>query len=242
MNYPESFYNKEGINSQRSASKIIEILQNFFSPKSVLDVGCGVGSFLKECYDNGVKDIMGIEGEWVKETQLLIPKDKVANCDLTESFDLRRKFDLVLCLEVGEHIDEIYSNQLVSDLIRHADIIAFSAAIPFQHGLHHVNLQWPSYWAEKFSQRGYLPFDIVRWLVWDDFNVASHYRQNLIVYIKKEKIGEYIPKLPEMTNLFTRTPISVVAPDQYESIYHGDALLSKILKFVLRKHNEWLCR
>ena len=47
--------------SYRSAIKIIPLLKALIQIRSVVDVGCGTGSWLKAFQENGVKDILGID-------------------------------------------------------------------------------------------------------------------------------------------------------------------------------------
>jgi len=74
---------------------------------------------------------------------------------LTRSWDLKRKFDAVLCLEVAEHLDSAFAPTLIDALIKHGNLIYFSAACPGQTGQHHVNCQWPVYWQQLFNERGF---------------------------------------------------------------------------------------
>ncbi len=106
--------------------------------------------------------------------------------DLNRGFDLHRRFDLVICLEVAEHIEPENADRLVESLVRHGSVLAFSAAVPSQGGAHHVNMQWPEYWARKFRARGFVAFDLVRPRVADDRRVPTYYAQNLIVYARPD--------------------------------------------------------
>jgi len=44
--YNDSFYNSQIKESKNSAIKIVPIVQNLVNPKSIVDVGCGVGAWL----------------------------------------------------------------------------------------------------------------------------------------------------------------------------------------------------
>ncbi len=86
-------------------------------------------------------------------------------------FAAARRFDLGICLEVAEHLPTAGADQLVENLVRLSDVILFSAAIPHQGGTHHVNEQWPSYWADLFAARHYFAWDGLRWLIWQDARI-----------------------------------------------------------------------
>jgi hypothetical protein len=64
--------------------------------------------------------------------------------------------------------------------------VLFSAAIPPQRGTHHVNCQWPDYWQALFERQGFIAFDSIRPALWDDDEVEFWYRQNTIVYVRRD--------------------------------------------------------
>jgi len=71
-------------------------------------------------------------------------------------------------MEVAEHLSEARAASFVEDLTALGSVILFSAAIPFQGGEHHINEQWPEYWALMFRGFGYDCADVLRELVWAD--------------------------------------------------------------------------
>ena len=151
------------------------------TPHSLLDVGCGTGTWLKAALEFGVCEIMGVDGVAIPPEQLLLPRDCFRQHDLAQPWDLGRRFDAVLCLEVAEHLDEAHAATLMDTLTRHSDTIVFSAACPGQSGQHHVNCQWPAYWQRMFNERGYVCTDDVRWRIWDKSDVEAWYKQNMFV-------------------------------------------------------------
>lgn len=166
------------------AQVIVPILINLFSPKSVVDIGCGLGSFLKVFIDNGIGDVQGIEGEWIDESKLLIEKKNLLITDIEKGFDLQRRFDLAICLEVAEHLHANSADNLIKTLTRLSDVVVFSAAIPYQGGQNHINEQWIGYWQELFSQHGFAMHDLIRPAIWNNAEVYWWYRQNIVVCIK----------------------------------------------------------
>jgi hypothetical protein len=111
--------------------------------------------------DLGALDVLGIDGIAVPEQQLHVTRTAIELCDLSNRFDLGRRFDVALCLEVAEHLPESSSAGLISSIAAHSDAILFSAACPGQPGQHHVNYQWPSYWQALFNGEGYVCDDSV---------------------------------------------------------------------------------
>ena len=129
-------------------------------PRSVVDFGCGNGSWLRVFEELGVNDILGIDLVKLNDNDLLIKQDNIIVRDLSNKINLDRQFGLVICLEVAEHLSDKNSDNLIDNLCTHGDVILFSAAIPGQGGQYHKNEQWHTYWEAKFNQRGYLSYDI----------------------------------------------------------------------------------
>lgn len=142
-------------NSQATADICVPVLIDMYNPKSVLDLGCNVGCWLSSFENHGVTDVIGVDGDNMIDS-LLVDRHKFITHDLTQPINLNRKFDLVLCLEVAEHLEEKYSDVLVENCINHSDRIIWSAADIGQGGYNHVNEQPISYWIDKFEKRGYL--------------------------------------------------------------------------------------
>jgi SAM-dependent methyltransferase len=178
-----------------SAQRVAPILCDLLQPKSVVDVGCGVGVWLACFLQSGVNDVSGIDGEWVPRERLQIPETCFNSADLTNPtavvISRPRRFDLVLSLEVAEHLPHSTSDQFIDLLTSLGDLVCFSAAIPGQGGYEHVNEQWQSYWAEKFAARGYAAFDLLRPRIGGDDQVAWFYRQNVIIYANDAARAKY---------------------------------------------------
>jgi SAM-dependent methyltransferase len=181
FNYSQDVYNTI------SAKTIFPDLFNFLKPKSILDIGCGIGTWLKVAKELGVLDVVGIDGDYVDRSLLLqnLKEEEFLATDLSFPFQLDRQFDLVICLEVAEHLKESSADTLITSLTCHSDAILFSAAIPFQGGQNHLNEQPPQYWIEKFEQHGYQVYDPIRPLVWDSPEVDVWYKQNMFLFSKK---------------------------------------------------------
>jgi SAM-dependent methyltransferase len=166
---------------QGAKAALARIFNSGAPPKSLLDVGCGTGTWLRAAADLGVTTVVGIDGIVVANEQLHVDKTIIAQRDLSTPFDLGRRFDLAICLEVGEHLPVSSSGCLISSIVAHADTVYFSAACPGQPGQHHVNCQWPEYWQALFNRHGYACDDAVRWLIWGDQRIEPWYRQNIFM-------------------------------------------------------------
>ena len=93
-----------------------------------------------------------------------------------------------MCLEVAEHLPAKSAPDLIQSLVRLAPVILFSAAVPLQGGLHHVNEQWPTYWRELFQEHHFQMLDLIRKEIWKDPRVKSWYRQNIFLLVRSDLI------------------------------------------------------
>lgn len=169
-----------------SPKEMVPEIVKLFNPKSVIDVGCGLGNFLYFFKKEGVNDILGVDGSWVDKEKLnqFITKEEFLERDLEKEFKIEKKYELVLSLEVAEHLSTNTASIFVHNLVSLGDIIIFSAAIPFQGGQNHLNEQWLSYWEELFNKSGFVLHDILRPLFWENSNIFWWYRQNTVVFAK----------------------------------------------------------
>lgn len=133
--------------------KKLEKTVELFAPRSVLDLGCGTGQSLDFFADRGV-EALGIEGSRLAIARARRP-ELIRQFNLNQELDLRRKFDLVWCFEVAEHIHPNYVRCLVRSMCKHSDRIVLSAAPPGQGGEGHLNEQPPEYWIRLFAEHGF---------------------------------------------------------------------------------------
>lgn len=122
----------------------------FGTPKSVLDLGAGDGWWCKTLHDMG-SEVWAVE--LYEEAREYIPAQvRFIQHDLTQPVNLNNRADLVICLEVAEHLPKPASGVLVQTICAHAgDHILFSSAPPGQAGTGHINLQPQKYWRDLFE-------------------------------------------------------------------------------------------
>lgn len=184
--YDKRFYEDEGSSAFFSAQIILPYVMKHIKCKTVIDFGCGTGEWLKIAKEScGIEHILGIDGEYVKE-YLKISENEFLAHDLTKKLNLNIKYDLAISLEVAEHLPINSAKVYVQNLTEHADIILFSAAIPYQGGTSHMNEQYPSYWKVIFCEFGFSMCDCLRTKFWNDKRIDKFYRQNMFIYCKKE--------------------------------------------------------
>ncbi|HEY5011749.1 MAG TPA: methyltransferase domain-containing protein [Acidimicrobiia bacterium] len=211
--YDDHFYADLDAEVRGSAETVVPIVVDLLHPASVLDVGCGRGTWLHVFAQCGVGEILGLDGPHIAAADLEIPPDAFVGRDLTQPFDLGRRFDLVVSLEVAEHLPPHSAAAFVASLVAHAPAVLFSAAVPFQGGAGHVNERWPSYWAELFAAHGFDPVDVVRPAVWADERVAFWYAQNTLLYVARSHAGADLVRERSAT---VRGPLDLVHPLLHE--------------------------
>jgi len=184
MPYTAGFFDAIGPGSRSSAKAALPVVFDAIgTPMSMLDVGCGTAGWLAAAQQLGVDTVAGVDGH-APADQLQIPLEAFTTADLTQPLDLGQQFDLVMSLEVAEHLPPSAAATFVDSLARHGDVVLFSGAIPGQGGNEHLNEQWPPYWAELFGAHDFVLFDVVRPIVWDDDRIDYYYRQNMLLFAR----------------------------------------------------------
>lgn len=208
----KKFYNKkfyeDRSDSVKSAEHIVPYLLELFDIKSVVDIGCGDGSFLSVFEKNKITNILGIDGEWVDEEYLRISKENFEVRNFEEAFDIRRNFDLAISLEVAEHISKENAPSFIQSITKLAPIVLFSAAIPYQGGSHHVNEQWPQYWVNLFKKYNFVPIDSLRKKFWNNPDVSYWYSQNMLLFVRETSLK----KNDSLSKLFTEDSEKEILP------------------------------
>lgn len=217
MSYDFSWHARHGEKTSASARATLGVLRQFIPFKSALDIGCGDGRWLAACAELGASDIVGVDGPWTDLNNVRIGREQVVLHDLAAPIDLGRRFDLAMSLEVAEHVAAVHAEQFVRNLTRHADLVLFAAAIPYQGGFRHINEQWQSYWRALFAAQGYRAFDAFRAALWEDAGVHFWYKQNMLLYVNGSRddlvraVSDFIAerKIQEL-------PVDIVHPEKYE--------------------------
>jgi SAM-dependent methyltransferase len=180
--YPADFYDNRRAHTAHAAARLLSALPTGLARRSVADIGCGTGTFLAAALADGATQAFGIEGDWVTRDMLDDARIALATQDLEQNFTGPR-VDLAISLEVAEHLTPARAASFIADLVALAPAILFSAAIPGQGGVGHLNEQWQSYWADLFAAHGYQPHDLLRPQIWTDEAIPAWYRQNAILYL-----------------------------------------------------------
>jgi hypothetical protein len=254
--YNSFFFDQLVGGSTRSALEVVKVVKDLVNPKSVIDVGCGIGTWLKVWMDSGVEHISGIDGHYILPEQLMIPPEYFKQMDLSSPTqlasrykltDLKRstessdRFDLAQSLEVGEHLPHEVASALVGFLCSLAPVVLFGAAIPYQSGSEHINEQWPRYWAELFLQKGYVAIDAIRDRVWNNPNIEAWYRQNTLIYVEKEHL-KTLERLRDLSVIAPQDVLPKVHPWLWIDRNEQPLLLEKLLAMLPRSTFQFFVR
>ena len=224
--YTSAFFGGQRGLSRRSAELVLPMIIAAIQPSTVIDVGCGVGTWLAVLAESGVADVWGIDGDYVERSLLQIPRERFLPHDLTMPVHLERRFDLVLCLEVAEHLPADSAPTLVDSLVGLGPVIVFSAAIPYQGG--RSSERAVARYGRHFAARGYAPVDSVRRQIWQLDDVQWYYAQNILLFVERGRLksNSFLRREAENT---PATPLSLVHPAKYLE-----------LVFRLRLPGRWL--
>ena len=186
MTYDAAFFDQITGASLSAAEVVIPWTLERIPAKTVIDIGCGSGAFLSVAKRFGCT-VVGVDG-FVPDGNLLIDESEFFRQDLDDPMSCAG-FDLAVCLEVAEHLPESSAPLLVEQLCK-ADYVLWSAAIPGQGGLNHVNEQWSTWWEPLFADCGYVGSVDIRRALWDDRRIAGYYRQNLVIWTSPERLAD----------------------------------------------------
>ncbi len=216
MKYSPEFYKTYKLESLYSAKEIVPHVMDLVNPRSVVDVGCGIGTWLSEFKNYGVNDICGLDGDYIDKNLLLIRENDFIRTNLKTPICLNRQFDLAVSLEVAEHLAIDDAKNFVRYLTSLSPVVLFSAAIPYQGGDNHLNEQWPEFWVEQYQNFDYHVIDCLRDRFWNNQRVAYYYAQNSFLFIRRELLEDTI----RYRELFARnrTNFAMVHPKKWDEV------------------------
>lgn len=148
----------------------------------MLDAGCAIGEYVREFQRQGY-NAEGLEGS--KRAMEFFVAEPIHIADLRKPLIKLNPYDVVMSLEVAEHIEPEYADMYVKNLIRLAKrSILITAAPPGQGGHYHVNCQPQAYWAEKFFEQRWHRSFLREQIFKDSFEPHFRYRKEIRAYIQ----------------------------------------------------------
>jgi hypothetical protein len=167
-----------------------------FQPDSVVDFGCGIGSYLESCYFNQVSKFQGFDigGEFAKKYTPNFLHKYIEYVDCTTPIECGT-FECVISFETIEHIEPSGTDIFIENLVNATDKalgrILFTGAPPEQEGCGHINCQTKEYWIEKFAKHNFYLNDEMTNLVKDgwsklDVGCPNYIIDNLLILQNKK--------------------------------------------------------
>ena len=197
--YTRQFYERLDSGCRRSAERVVPMVVELVHPESVVDIGCGTGAWLAEFRRFGVREVLGVDGAWVPKELLHIAADEFTVWDFNVPLHLDRQFDLVVSLEVAEHLPESSAEAFVVSLTSLGPVILFSAAVPGQGGDGHVNEKPLVWWEALFASHGYWCHRNFGAQFANDRQVEWWYSRNMVFFIRGGQmfpVGKSISESP----------------------------------------------
>ena len=152
--YKPQYYDNMARGAARDdAHKFSSVLNAKYDPDFVIDIGCGVGRFLEYFQLNGL-NVIGYDGSKYACENPVNDDITIHYHDLTNPLHFENEADLVMCIEVLEHLPNEAAATAVKTISRAGPIAVVTAAEPGQGGTYHVNEQQPSFWIDLFESEG----------------------------------------------------------------------------------------
>ena len=153
--YSESFFEDGGFHKTEHSARVIAAwVAHHLDATSMLDLGAGAGYYLKAFAHVGV-EVLGLEASPIG-VRASGPDVLAVAFDLKRPVHLSRKFELVMCVEVAEHIPKGCSDTLVESICSNcAKYVLFTAAPPGTPGNDHINCQPAEFWHSLFARHGF---------------------------------------------------------------------------------------
>jgi hypothetical protein len=134
-------------------SRAISEYLKFMRCESSVDLGCGLGMYVKFLNYSGIPT-EGYDGNPYTEQ---LTKGECKVLDLAHPIEIGT-FDWAISLEVGEHIPEEFEQTFIDNVVNCAKKGAIiSWAIEGQGGYGHVNCKNNDYIKSEFLKRGFVP-------------------------------------------------------------------------------------
>ena len=155
--YDDWFFKVHTTNDFSWEEKASKSMLSLFSIDSILDLGCGVGRWLKAAEEFGCSDVCGLEYCFERAKPYFYQNvvNMISFGDVSIPFSLNKQFDCVLSVEVAEHILPQNSSTFVENIINHCKkIVVFTAAPPGQAGHGHLNTHTKKFWRDLFEKNG----------------------------------------------------------------------------------------
>jgi hypothetical protein len=197
-----------------SERTLLEFLFDIKKLRSVVEFGCGDGSWLRAARKCGADEIRGYDDGNMPIEARGLSSSEFFFADLKQRINLEKKFDLAICLDGVRHTDESSAGTMVQTLCGASNWVLFGAKVPYQNGPRSPDEFWLESWAKIFFDEGYSCYDILRRRFWHDPRIAFRYRQSACLYVRP---GTHYA-LKARGHEHSRCPQSLIHPEMFLEI------------------------
>ena len=166
--YPEPYFSAcQGHPDEQAAEDIYWTIRQTYGRlfgrdfSSVLEIGAGGGE-ISAMFHKYNHDLTVVEGTTAGCAHIIgrgIARERVIQMDIKRFQPLGRRFDLVICTEVAEHLEPFFASKVAEMCIAHGDAVWFSAADRERRAhYHHINELPIAAWDNLFAYMGYNTF------------------------------------------------------------------------------------
>jgi hypothetical protein len=156
--YDRAFFEEYGAKNaayRAACTFIAQELFRRFQPRTVIDWGAGAGLHAAALQASGAK-VIAVDGVAVApDLSAEVPRVVLDLTAPVSREQLPLSYDLSLCIDVLEHIDERHADRVLETITQGAALVILSCAPPGQRGHHHVNEQPRRYWIGRMKSRGW---------------------------------------------------------------------------------------
>jgi hypothetical protein len=181
--YNDEFFEWHLKHAREYSIKTMDWYIDKYKPMSVIDFGCGIGSYLESAYNHDLY-IRGFEiSEAARKYTPEHIQKSIFYFDCTQPL-FCTGFDTVLSFETAEHIDPDGTQQFVNNIMLCVGMhLLFTAAPPGQQGTGHINLQPRQFWIDKFSEMLKYDNELTKDISenWRELGAPNYICDNLIV-------------------------------------------------------------
>lgn len=186
--YSRKYYNRHLTQYREWENAIGKHIFTTLKPTSILDLGCGVGSYIEGALNAGCQTVMGIEISFdvAKEFFTNDISPFIRYGDATKQIDIDQTFDCVMSFETGEHIDPNGTQAFIDNIVRFSNkYIVMTVASPGQGGTGHINLRPKDFWISAIESKGFKhKQELVNQFVsdWKHLGAEKYILRNLMVF------------------------------------------------------------
>ena len=161
---------------------MVGLILMYKNVKSVVDIGCGNGAYTRAFLEHGFNCI-GYDGNPITEE---ISGGLCHVKDFSSPVDVG-KFELVLCLEVGEHLPKEFEQTFLDNVANASEkhvCLSWALLHPRQWGTGHYNCQDNDYIIGEMDKRGFT-YDTVATSLIREIAKFSYLKKTIMIFIKK---------------------------------------------------------